>query len=60
MIQLHTCVSVHCDQCGDALGSPAHTGALPHRKRRDWTRPPPRDGGLARVGGGGARRARQR
>jgi hypothetical protein len=23
MIQVHTCVSVHCDQCGDALGSPA-------------------------------------
>lgn len=22
MIRLHTCVSVHCDQCGDALGSP--------------------------------------
>ena len=22
MIQTHTCVSVHCDQCGDALGSP--------------------------------------
>lgn len=22
MIQVHTCVSVHCDQCGDALGSP--------------------------------------
>lgn len=22
MIQLHTCVSVHCDRCGDALGSP--------------------------------------
>jgi hypothetical protein len=22
VIQLHTCVSVHCDQCGDALGSP--------------------------------------
>jgi hypothetical protein len=22
MIQLHTCVSVRCDQCGDALGSP--------------------------------------
>lgn len=22
MLQLHTCVSVHCDQCGDALGSP--------------------------------------
>ncbi len=23
MIQRHTCVSVHCDQCRDALGSPA-------------------------------------
>ena len=23
MIQVHTCVSVHCDQCGDSLGSPA-------------------------------------
>jgi hypothetical protein len=22
MIQVHTCVSVHCDQCGAALGSP--------------------------------------
>lgn len=22
MIQVHTCVSVHCDQCRDALGSP--------------------------------------
>jgi hypothetical protein len=22
MIQVHTCVSVHCDQCGDALGGP--------------------------------------
>ena len=22
MIQVHTCASVHCDQCGDALGSP--------------------------------------
>ena len=22
MIQVHTCVSVHCDQCGDSLGSP--------------------------------------
>lgn len=22
MLQLHTCVSVHCDQCGDALGAP--------------------------------------
>ena len=25
MIQVHTCVSVHCDQCGDALGGPAYT-----------------------------------
>jgi hypothetical protein len=24
MIQVHTCVSVHCDQCGDALGNPEH------------------------------------
>ncbi len=23
MLQVHTCVSVHCDQCGDALGGPA-------------------------------------
>ncbi|MGH3935910.1 MAG: hypothetical protein ACRDS1_13190 [Pseudonocardiaceae bacterium] len=22
MLQVHTCVSVHCDQCGDALGGP--------------------------------------
>jgi hypothetical protein len=22
MIQVHACVSVHCDQCGDALGDP--------------------------------------
>jgi hypothetical protein len=22
MVQVHTCVSVHCDQCGDALGDP--------------------------------------
>lgn len=22
MVQVHTCVSVHCDQCGDSLGSP--------------------------------------
>jgi hypothetical protein len=22
MIQVHTCVSVHCDRCGDALGDP--------------------------------------
>lgn len=27
MIQVHTCVSIHCDQCGDTLGAsgfPAH------------------------------------
>ena len=29
MIQLHTCVSVHCDQCGDALGSPAFEAHYP-------------------------------
>jgi hypothetical protein len=23
MLQVHTCVSVHCDQCGDVLGGPA-------------------------------------
>ncbi|MGH3427913.1 MAG: hypothetical protein ACRDQZ_10170, partial [Mycobacteriales bacterium] len=22
MLQVHTCVSIHCDQCGDALGDP--------------------------------------
>ncbi|MGH3898806.1 MAG: hypothetical protein ACRDTA_11255 [Pseudonocardiaceae bacterium] len=22
MLKTHSCVSVHCDQCGDALGSP--------------------------------------
>jgi hypothetical protein len=22
MVQVHTCVSVHCDQCGDSLGDP--------------------------------------
>jgi len=22
MVQVHTCVSVHCGQCGDSLGSP--------------------------------------
>jgi len=22
MVQVHTCASVHCDQCGDSLGSP--------------------------------------
>ncbi len=25
MIQVHTCLSVHCDQCGDALGRAAYT-----------------------------------
>ena len=25
MIQVHTCVSVHCDQCGDALRRPTYT-----------------------------------
>jgi hypothetical protein len=24
MLQVHTCVSVHCDQCGHILGLPAH------------------------------------
>jgi hypothetical protein len=24
MLQAHTCVSVHCDQCGHVLGRPAH------------------------------------
>jgi hypothetical protein len=24
MLQVHTCVSVHCDQCGHVLGRPAH------------------------------------
>jgi hypothetical protein len=25
MLQVHTCVSVHCDQCGHVLGRPEHT-----------------------------------
>jgi hypothetical protein len=25
MLQVHTCVSVHCDQCGHILGRPEHT-----------------------------------
>jgi hypothetical protein len=29
MRQVHTCVSVHCDQCGDALGSPGFPAHYP-------------------------------
>jgi hypothetical protein len=29
MIQVHTCVSVHCDQCGDALGDPGFEAHYP-------------------------------
>lgn len=29
MVQVQTCVSVHCDQCGDALGSPWHEAHYP-------------------------------
>ncbi len=29
MVQVHTCVSVHCDQCGDALGGPEHEAHYP-------------------------------
>jgi len=29
MLQVHTCVSVHCDQCGDALGSPGFEAHYP-------------------------------
>ncbi len=43
MLQVHTCVSVHCGQCGDALGSPgfeAHypteTGALDAATAAGW------------------------
>jgi hypothetical protein len=25
MLQVHTCVSVHCDQCGQVLGFPAYS-----------------------------------
>jgi hypothetical protein len=43
MVQVHTCVSVHCDQCGQALGSPgfeAHypteDAALDAAEAADW------------------------
>ncbi|MGH3824578.1 MAG: hypothetical protein ACRDRA_17355 [Pseudonocardiaceae bacterium] len=29
MVQVHTCVSVHCDQCRDALGSPGFEAHYP-------------------------------
>ncbi|MEO7194564.1 MAG: hypothetical protein ABIZ05_07040 [Pseudonocardiaceae bacterium] len=29
MLQVHTCVSVHCDQCGDALGDPGFEAHYP-------------------------------
>jgi hypothetical protein len=29
MLQVHTCVSVHCGQCGDALGSPGFEAHYP-------------------------------
>ncbi len=29
MVQVHTCVSVHCDQCGQALGSPGFEAHYP-------------------------------
>ena len=29
MVQMHTCVSVHCHQCGDALGSPGFEAHYP-------------------------------
>lgn len=29
MLQGHTCVSVHCDQCGDSLGAPAFEAHYP-------------------------------
>jgi hypothetical protein len=29
MVQVHTCVSVHCDQCGDPLGSPGFEAHWP-------------------------------
>lgn len=29
MVQVHTCVSVHCAQCGDALGSPGFEAHYP-------------------------------
>ena len=29
LVQVHTCVSVHCDQCGDSLGSPRSEAHYP-------------------------------
>jgi hypothetical protein len=29
MVQVHTCVSVHCDQCGDTLGGPEFQAHYP-------------------------------
>ncbi|MGH3852166.1 MAG: hypothetical protein ACRDR6_01430 [Pseudonocardiaceae bacterium] len=29
MVRVHTCVSVHCDQCGDALGDPGFEAHYP-------------------------------
>ncbi|MGB8201440.1 MAG: hypothetical protein WCF33_17415, partial [Pseudonocardiaceae bacterium] len=29
MLQVHTCVSVHCDQCGEPLGDPEIQGHYP-------------------------------
>jgi hypothetical protein len=29
MVQVHTCVSVHCDQCGDSLGDPGFEAHYP-------------------------------
>ena len=29
MLQVHTCVSVHCAQCGDSLGSPGFEAHYP-------------------------------
>jgi hypothetical protein len=43
MVQVHTCVSVHCGQCGDALGSlgfevhyPTETAALDAVAAAGW------------------------
>jgi hypothetical protein len=43
MLQVHTCVSVHCDQCGDALGGPlverhyrTETAALDAAATQGW------------------------
>jgi hypothetical protein len=59
MIQVHACVSVHCDQCGDALGDPGFEEHYPTEKSA-LTAAAARGWRLGRVGGGGARPARQR